>query len=52
MHSRQARIFKRTVDAAPVPAPAETRDWDMDLKGFFLRVYPTGRRVYALKSSG
>lgn len=49
MESRKARITKRTVDAAPVPTTGETRVWDTDLKGFFLRVYPTGRRVYALK---
>jgi integrase len=44
-----ARITKRAVDAAPVPAAGETRVWDTDVKGFFLRVYPSGRRVYALK---
>jgi len=49
MQSRKARINKRTVDATPVPAAGESRVWDTDLKGFFLRVYPTGRRVYALK---
>ena len=49
MQSRKARITKRTVDATPVPAAGESRLWDTDLKGFFLRVYPTGRRVYALK---
>lgn len=49
MESRKARITKRTVDAVPLPKVGETRVWDTDLKGFFLRVYPTGRRVYALK---
>ena len=50
MESRKARISKRTVDATPVPPEGEeARLWDTDLKGFFLRVYPTGRRVYALK---
>ena len=50
MESRKARISKRTVDAVPVPPEGEeARLWDTDLKGFFLRVYPTGRRVYALK---
>ena len=51
MESRKARISKRTVDAVAVPAEdvGETRLWDTDLKGFFLRVYPSGRRVYALK---
>jgi integrase len=50
MESRKARITKRTVDAVAVPPEGEeARLWDTDLKGFFLRVYPTGRRVYALK---
>lgn len=51
MDRRQSRITKRTVDAVPTPAKdaGETRLWDPDLKGFFLRVYPSGRRVYALK---
>ena len=49
MESRKARISKRTVDAMPIPETGELRLWDTDLKGFFLRVYSTGRRVYALK---
>lgn len=43
-------LTKRTVDAAPVPPEGrETRLWDREVLGFFLRVYPSGRRVYALK---
>lgn len=51
MYAQTARITKRTVDAIPTPAKdeGEARLWDTDLKGFFLRVYPSGRRVYALK---
>ena len=51
MESRTARITKRTVDAVVTPTTeaGEARVWDTDLKGFFLRVYPSGRRVYALK---
>lgn len=51
MESRKARITKRTVDALPTPTKeaGEARVWDTDLKGFFVRVYPSGRRVYALK---
>ena len=49
MESLKARITKRTVDAASVPNTGELRVWDTDLKGFFLRVYPSGRRVYAIK---
>ena len=51
MESRKARITKRLVDAIATPTAesGEARVWDTDLKGFFLRVYPSGRRVYALK---
>ena len=51
MESRKARITKRTVDATPTPTKeaGETRLWDTDLKGYFLRVYPSERRVYAVK---
>ncbi len=51
METRNARITKRTVDATPTPTEedGETRLWDTGLKGYFLRVYPSGRRVYALK---
>lgn len=49
MQSTSARIGKRTVDAVEKPAEGETRLWDTEIKGFFLRVYASGRRVYALK---
>ncbi len=49
MEITKARIGKRTVDAVAVPAGSEARLWDSEIKGFFLRVYPSGRRVYALK---
>jgi integrase len=45
----KARITKRSVDVAPVPPIGEARLWDTDLKGFLLRVYPSGRKVYAVK---
>ncbi len=49
MESIRARIGKRTVDAVKKPASGEVRLWDTGIKGFFLRVYSTDRRVYALK---
>lgn len=51
MQNRKARISKRTIDATSTPSSeqGEVRLWDTDIKGFFLRVYPSGRRVYALK---
>jgi len=51
MKVHRARITKRSVDAIPTPkeGEGEVRLWDTDLKGYFLRVYPSGRRVYAIK---
>ena len=44
-----ARITKRTVDAL-APADREHVVWDDDLKGFGIRVHPTGRKVYIVKT--
>ena len=49
MNVLRAKITKRSVDGAPIPAQGEARLWDTDLKGFLLRVYPSGRKVYAVK---
>jgi integrase len=44
------RITKRTVDAAlPNPAEGETFFWDSDIKGFGLRIKPSGIKSYVLK---
>jgi hypothetical protein len=43
------KITKRTVDAAGVPIAGERRIWDTEVRGFVLRVHPSGRKVYALK---
>jgi integrase len=45
----QARLTVRTVEAVPTPAEGEAVLWDRDIKGFHVRVHPSGRRVYALK---
>ena len=42
------KITKRTVDAL-VPAERERIVWDDDIKGFGVRVHPTGRKVYIVK---
>jgi integrase len=53
--SVRAKLTKRTVDATPIPATAEARVWDTELKGYCLRIYPKsrksseGRKVYAVK---
>ncbi|MCW2247770.1 hypothetical protein M2352_003404 [Azospirillum fermentarium] len=39
------KITKRSVDAA-VPGEQEFFLWDEELKGFGLRVYPSGRKMY------
>lgn len=49
MPSNKARISKRVVDSAkPVPE-GDYRIWDTELKGYFLRIYPSGRKVYGVK---
>ena len=42
------KITKRTVDAL-APAEKERVVWDDDIKGFGVRVHPTGRKVYIVK---
>ena len=42
------KITKRTVDALG-PAERERIVWDDDIKGFGVRVHPTGRKVYIVK---
>ncbi len=44
------RITKRTVDAAlPNPAGGDSFFWDSDVKGFGLRIKPSGVKSYVLK---
>ena len=43
------KITKRTVDAIK-PQEREHVVWDADLKGFGVRVHPTGRKVYIVKT--
>lgn len=49
MAALRSKITKRAVDAARAPIAGETRIWDTEVKGFVLRIYPSGRKVYALK---
>ena len=44
-------ISKRTVDGLAVDAK-DTIFWDLDLPGFGVRVYPSGRKVYVVQSRG
>ena len=49
MTTLTAKITKRAVDALDLPTTGESRLWDTEIKGFFVRAYPTGRKVYALR---
>ena len=43
-------ISRRTVEALSVEK--DTVFWDSELKGFGVRVYPSGSRVYVVQSRG
>lgn len=47
-HMAVSRLTKRTVDAAEV-RQKPYMIWDVDLKGFGLKVTPTGRKVYLIQ---
>jgi integrase len=49
MAALRSKITKRAVEAARVPIARETRIWDTEVRGFVLRIYPSGRKVYALE---
>ena len=44
-----AKLTKRLVDDMPVPGAAESWTWDSEIKGFGLKITPTGRKVFFLK---
>ncbi|HEX8568863.1 MAG TPA: site-specific integrase [Caulobacteraceae bacterium] len=46
---RQAKLTKRLVDSTEYQDGPDTRVWDTELAGFCLRVYPSGRKSYAVK---
>ncbi len=46
----KARLTKRLVDSAAPTSEAEFRIWDASVRGFFLRVWPGGRKTYCLKA--
>jgi hypothetical protein len=45
----EAKLAKRAIDAVAIPETGETWLWDTELAGFFLRVRPSGRKVYAVR---
>jgi integrase len=49
MTEQRAKITKRVVDAAEPLADDRYCIWDTEIKGFRLRVMPTGRKVYELR---
>lgn len=50
MSGRTVKIGKRFINGIVAPTgERENRYWDSDIRGYFIRVRPTGRIVYALK---
>ena len=47
--NKRQTITKRIVDSAHANPAGEVRIWDTDIKGFVLRIWPTGRKTYGLK---
>ncbi len=52
----RVKLTKRTVDATKPPETGETFVWDAEVRGFGLRVYPSGRRLfvyqYVMRATG
>ena len=46
----RARLSKKLVDSVVRPPRGEFRIWDTSLRGFLLRVWPSGRKTYCLKA--
>lgn len=46
----KARLTKRLVDMATADGDTELRIWDASVRGLLLRVWPSGRKTYALKA--
>lgn len=46
--AQKAKLTKRTVDAQKA-GPAEYIVWDTDIRGYGLRIHPSGRRTFFLK---
>jgi integrase len=45
----RAKITKRLLDSLPVPAAGEVKVWDIELRGFVVRVRASGRRWFAVE---
>ena len=44
-----AKLTKRVVEAIAAKSVADTVQWDSELPGFGIRVWPSGKRSYILK---
>ena len=42
----RVKLTKRTGDAAKAPAHGDAFTWDCEVRGFGLRVYASGRRLF------
>jgi len=49
MPSEKARISKRSIAQIPTVIESEYKLWDVDLKGFCVRAFPSGKRVYYVR---
>lgn len=47
--ARSVRLTKKLVDLMSADPNRETWIWDTEVRGFFLRVYPTGAKTFAAK---
>lgn len=43
------KLGKRYIDSVEPPSSGELKLWDSEVRGLFLRVYPTGKKVYAVR---
>ena len=47
--SSKAKLSDTLLSSATPPLEGERRIWDVDLTGFMVRIWPTGRKVFCLR---
>ena len=43
------KLSKKFIESIPLPSNKETFYWDSEIKGFGIKVYPTGKKAYVLQ---